>query len=108
MAGYAHPGIPTKPIKAGAGLLGDHDACDRLVGGRGAEFCRFSDVVAAELPTRLARDPGLDHWLFLPPPGGDIPDTAPGNAVTRTFPTRGDYDYFCTHHDDMKGRVRIE
>jgi plastocyanin len=42
------------------------------------------------------------------PPGGDIPDTSPGNAVTRTFPSRGDYDYECSHHSDMKGRVRVE
>lgn len=30
----------------------------------------------------------------MAPPGGDIPDTAPGNAVTRPFPTRGDTTTF--------------
>jgi plastocyanin len=41
------------------------------------------------------------------PPGGNIPNTAPGSAVTRTFPVAGDYDYECTRHSGMKGRVRV-
>ncbi len=40
------------------------------------------------------------------PPGGSIPATAPGNAVARTFPSAGDYDYECTLHGE-KGRVRV-
>ena len=44
----------------------------------------------------------------LAPPGGNIPDTPPGAVVTRTFPTAGDYDYTCTRHDGMKGRVRVQ
>ena len=61
---------------------------------------------------------GMVTWAFsetthnvtfrdLAPPGGNIPDTAPGNSVSRTFPTAGDYDYVCTRHDGMKGRVRV-
>jgi plastocyanin len=42
------------------------------------------------------------------PPGGNIPDTAAGNSVSRTFPAAGDYDYVCTRHDGMKGRVRVQ
>ncbi len=43
-----------------------------------------------------------------PPPGGDIPDTAPGALIIRTFPTAGTYDYECTLHSGMKGRVRVQ
>jgi plastocyanin len=41
------------------------------------------------------------------PPGGSIGDTAPGNAVARTFTTPGDYDYECTIHKGMDGRIRV-
>ena len=41
------------------------------------------------------------------PPGGDIPDTAPGSTVSRTFTTPGDYDYECTWHHNMEGRIRV-
>ena len=41
------------------------------------------------------------------PQGGNIGDTAPGNAVPRTFVTPGDYDYECTIHKGMKGRIRV-
>jgi plastocyanin len=41
------------------------------------------------------------------PPGGNVPDSAPGSRVTRTFPTAGDYDYTSTLHKDMKGRIRV-
>jgi len=41
------------------------------------------------------------------PPGGNIPDTPAGSSMTRTFPTAGDYDYECTRHDGMKGRIRV-
>ena len=41
------------------------------------------------------------------PAGGNIPDTAPGNSVARTFTVPGDYDYRCTIHSNMKGRVRV-
>jgi trimeric autotransporter adhesin len=43
-----------------------------------------------------------------PPPGGNIPDTAPGATIMRTFPTAGTYDYECTLHQGMKGRVRVQ
>ena len=42
------------------------------------------------------------------PPAGSIGDTAPGNAVARTFTTPGDYDYECTIHQGMKGRIRVQ
>jgi plastocyanin len=40
------------------------------------------------------------------PAGGDIPDTASG-SVSRTFLISGDYDYVCSIHKGMKGRVRV-
>ena len=42
------------------------------------------------------------------PPGGNIPDTTPGSSVSRTFTVPGDYDYECTLHHNMKGRVRVQ
>jgi plastocyanin len=44
----------------------------------------------------------------IAPPGGNIPDTAPGSTVSRSFPQVGDYKYFCSIHSNMKGRVRVE
>jgi plastocyanin len=44
----------------------------------------------------------------IAPPGGNIGDTAPGNAVARTFTTPGDYDYECTIHKGMNGRIRVQ
>jgi plastocyanin len=43
----------------------------------------------------------------LAPPGGNIQNSAPGTSASRTFPTEGDYDYSCTIHDGMKGRIRV-
>jgi plastocyanin len=43
----------------------------------------------------------------LAPPGGNIPNSAPGTSASRTFPAEGDYDFFCTIHDGMKGRIRV-
>jgi plastocyanin len=42
------------------------------------------------------------------PSGGNIPDQAPGNAVSRTFTTEGTYDYNCTYHSGMEGRVVVQ
>jgi plastocyanin len=41
------------------------------------------------------------------PPDGSIPDTPAGRSVARTFATAGDYDYRCTLHQGMKGRIRV-
>lgn len=41
------------------------------------------------------------------PAGGNIPDTAPGGSVARTFTVVGTYDYECTLHKGMKGRIRV-
>jgi len=41
------------------------------------------------------------------PTGGDVPDTGSGNSVSRTFPTAGTYDYQCTRHSGMTGRVVV-
>lgn len=43
----------------------------------------------------------------IAPPGGSIPNTAPGNSVSRTFPVADAYDYECTLHPGMKGRVVV-
>ena len=46
-------------------------------------------------------------FASLKPTGGDIPDTSPGNAVSRTFPTAGTYNYECTWHAGMTGQVVV-
>lgn len=43
-----------------------------------------------------------------PPPGGNIGDTQAGSAVARIFTATGRYDYECTIHEGMKGRVRVQ
>ncbi len=41
------------------------------------------------------------------PPEGSIPNSVAGTSAARTFPRAGDYDYYCTLHDGMKGRIRV-
>ena len=41
------------------------------------------------------------------PTGGNIPDTD-GQSVSRTFPNAGTYDYVCTRHNGMSGRVVVQ
>lgn len=43
----------------------------------------------------------------LKPAGGDIPNTDPGNAASRTFATLGTYDHQCTRHSGMTGQVVV-
>ena len=42
------------------------------------------------------------------PTGGNIPDTQPGNAVSRTFSSVGSYSYQCTRHGGMRGSVVVQ
>lgn len=74
---------------------------------------------AAFTPDRVEVAPGETvTWLFSDdiynvtftgpaPPGGNIPDANPGSSVSRTFPASGDYDYECTLHPGMGGRIRV-
>ena len=41
------------------------------------------------------------------PEGGDIPDSGAGSQVSRTFPSQGTFDYQCTRHSGMTGRVLV-
>lgn len=41
------------------------------------------------------------------PPGGNIPESAQGTRVSRTFPAEGDYDYHSLKDDDVEGRIRV-
>lgn len=43
----------------------------------------------------------------LAPTGGNIPDRSSG-SVARTFPAAGTYDYRCTRHNGMNGRVVVQ
>ena len=42
------------------------------------------------------------------PTGGNVPDTDSGGSATRTFSTAGTYDYQCTRHSGMTGRVVVQ
>jgi plastocyanin len=42
-----------------------------------------------------------------PPAGGNIPDTRSGN-ISRQFTAAGSYDYTCTRHVGMTGRVVVQ
>jgi plastocyanin len=54
---------------------------------------------------------GTRHNVYFrsaSPPGGNIPDTDEGSSASRTFPTPGTYDYVCTRHAGMTGRVVVQ
>jgi plastocyanin len=46
-------------------------------------------------------------WAGAAPTGGNIPEQATG-SVQRTFPTAGVYNYNCTLHAGMSGRVTVQ
>jgi plastocyanin len=52
---------------------------------------------------------GADGIVFEDdsPPGGNIPESASGSRVSRTFPSEGDYDYHSLKDPDRKGRIRV-
>ena len=52
---------------------------------------------------------GADGIVFEDeaPPGGNIPESANGSRVSRTFPDEGDYDYNSLKDRDKKGRIRV-
>lgn len=42
------------------------------------------------------------------PATGNIPDADPGTSVSRTFNTAGTFDYLCTRHSGMSGRIIVQ
>lgn len=52
---------------------------------------------------------GADGIVFEEeaPPGGNVPESAIGTRVSRTFPAEGDYDYHSLQDPDRKGRIRV-
>jgi plastocyanin len=42
------------------------------------------------------------------PAAGDIPDSAPGTSVSRTFSAPGTFAYHCTRHSNMTGQVIVQ
>ncbi len=47
-------------------------------------------------------------WDNIAPPGGNVPNLAPGQSAARTFPVTGDFKYHCTIHQGLKGRIRVQ
>jgi plastocyanin len=42
------------------------------------------------------------------PTGGNVPDQDPGTSASRTFAVAGTYNYLCTRHSGMAGRVIVQ
>jgi plastocyanin len=42
------------------------------------------------------------------PAGGNVPDQDPGTSASRTFAIAGTYNYSCTRHSGMTGRVIVQ
>jgi plastocyanin len=42
------------------------------------------------------------------PAGGNVPDQDPGTSASRTFALPGTYNYVCTRHAGMTGRVTVQ
>jgi plastocyanin len=42
------------------------------------------------------------------PAGGNVPDQEAGTSASRTFTVPGTYDYICTRHAGMSGRVVVQ
>ncbi|MFN2563480.1 MAG: plastocyanin/azurin family copper-binding protein [Gemmatimonadaceae bacterium] len=42
------------------------------------------------------------------PTGGNVPDQEPGTSASRTFTAAGTYNYSCTRHSGMTGRVTVQ
>ncbi len=42
------------------------------------------------------------------PAGGNIPDQEPGTSASRAFAVAGTYNYACTRHSGMTGRVLVQ
>jgi plastocyanin len=42
------------------------------------------------------------------PPGGNVPDQDAGTSASRTFTAAGTYNYLCSRHAGMNGRVTVQ
>jgi plastocyanin len=42
------------------------------------------------------------------PPGGNVPDQEPGTSASRSFTAPGTYNYLCSRHGGMTGRVTVQ
>jgi len=101
--------VSVLPSGSGAGSGGGAGSGARIVTTSGVSFVPSSITISAgeSVEWRFA---GATHNVTfgaLKPAGGNIPDTQPGNAVSRTFATPGTYDYQCTWHSGMTGRVIV-
>lgn len=93
------PGAPSAPSTPGA----------TVVTTVGTSFSPGSVTIAPGSSITWQIAGGTHNVTFggTKPTGGDVPDTAPGNSASRTFPNAGTYDYQCTRHSGMTGRVVV-
>ena len=102
------PGTPTTPTTptAPAGPSGSTSA---TVTTPGTSFSPTTVSVAPGGTVTWQISGGTHNVTFgaAKPAGGDIPDTGAGRSVARVFPAAGTFDYQCTRHSGMTGRVLV-
>ncbi|CAN5725691.1 hypothetical protein BH23GEM9_BH23GEM9_13170 [soil metagenome] len=100
-AGGPPPDVPQPPPPSGAGAT---------VTTPGVSFSPAMVTIAAGEAVTWQFTGTRHNVVFrgATPPGGNIPDTDAGRSVSRTFTARGTYDYDCTRHSGMSGRVNVQ
>lgn len=93
------PGTPSTPQSPGSTVITT----------QGTSFSPASVTVAPGTVVAWQISGGTHNVTFGPqkPTGGDVPDTGAGRTVTRTFASAGTFDYQCTRHSGMTGRVIV-
>jgi plastocyanin len=92
-------------VRSGPGL-----PAGNVVGTSGTSFLPTTTTINAG-DSVTCQFSGATHnvtFTGATPPGGNIPDQAPGNAVRRAFPSAGTYGYDCTRHSGMTGQVIVQ
>ena len=99
--GPGSSGPPAPPASAPSGAV--------LVTAAGTSFTPGTVTIARGGAVTWQISGGTHNITFgsLKPAAGDIPDTGPGGSASRTFASEGTYDYQCTRHSGMTGRVNV-
>lgn len=99
--GPGSSGPPATPAPAPAGAA--------LVTAAGTSFTPAIVTIARGGAVTWQVSGGTHNITFgsLKPSAGDVPDMGPGGSASRTFAAEGTYDYQCTRHSGMTGRVTV-